>query len=756
MAAGLHPWWEGLPVAVEPAASQSAGLRRLAAHILSGASPAVSALEARESADGALAGLLLEVEVERPQDLAAPIRGVEPIAVVFGERSDQPAVLAIRPDFPHTMHQNWMPEGLPLALCIDDRPWSEAQLSFTVPDFLRRIQLWLAKAARGELHDAAQPLEPLFFGSAAALIVPRTALAASESPPELAGFRLAENERMIVTRIAEPGRNETPAFVVLALRAGPQGMGRLRQAPATLDALGAHLRDCGIDLVAVLRDRIGHWAGLGSEAVRRLNAHLALVVAFPIAGADGKTADDLRAFITHENAGDIGVALGILSRNDSAVGSRKAYLKILMPPAECRLPASLIEPADVHLAFDRSAGAAVSGQDAADARPAVMIGAGSLGSQLAISLAREGRYRWTVVDNDVLLPHNLARHALYPIDAGVPKALGLARRLELLLGDAAVPIATDILAPSGDLRPQLEEKLSGAEIIIDASASVAVSRHLSALTGVNGRRLSLFFNPAGTALVLLAEDTARTVTLQDLEAQYHRMVQTRDGLASHLKVLAQGLRYSGSCRAVTNRIPAARAAQLSAIAAQAVADAVSRDEAEVRIWTIEDDMTVSLTREPGAQPVRKQMGEWNISYGPQVAADISALRAAQLPRETGGILLGIIDTSRRTVQVVCALAEPADSSGTVTGFERGVSGLAATVKEAAARSLHQIRYVGEWHSHPAGSSTRPSPTDIRQIFWLTTELENEGLPALMMIAGDNGALSVILAGKGLVGPESGS
>lgn len=45
---------------------------------------------------------------------------------------------------------------------------------------------------------------------------------------------------------------------------------------------------------------------------------------------------------------------------------------------------------------------------------------------------------------------------------------------------------------------------------------------------------------------------------------------------------------------------------------------------------------------------------------------------------------------------------------------------------------------------------------MRQIYWLTAELENEGLPALMMIAGDGSALSVLLAGKGLVEPGSGS
>jgi hypothetical protein len=32
-------------------------------------------------------------------------------------------------------------------------------------EFSRLIQLWLAKAARGELHDPAQPPDPLFYGA---------------------------------------------------------------------------------------------------------------------------------------------------------------------------------------------------------------------------------------------------------------------------------------------------------------------------------------------------------------------------------------------------------------------------------------------------------------------------------------------------------------------------------------------------------------------------------------------------------------
>ena len=82
---------------------------------------------------------------------------------------------------------------------------------------------------------------------------------------------------------------------------------------------------------------------------------------------------------------------------------------------------------------------------------------------------------------------------------------------------------------------ELVQELAQADVILDASASVAVSRHLADLEDSHGRRICLFFNPAGTAVVLLAEDSARSVTLRDLEAQYHRLVQTDPALEDHLR-----------------------------------------------------------------------------------------------------------------------------------------------------------------------------------------------------------------------------
>ena len=131
-----------------------------------------------------------------------PIRATEPVAVVFEAHGGQPRVLALRDDFPDTPHQNWTPQGAPCSLCIDDRPWPEARLTYRPADFVRRIQLWLAKAARGELHDTAQPPDPLFFVSQLAIVLPRSALLQTTAPAELIGFIRPDNSALIITGLS--------------------------------------------------------------------------------------------------------------------------------------------------------------------------------------------------------------------------------------------------------------------------------------------------------------------------------------------------------------------------------------------------------------------------------------------------------------------------------------------------------------------------------------------------------------------------
>jgi len=314
---------------------------------------------------------------------------------------------------------------------------------------------------------------------------------------------------------------------------------------------------------------------------------------------------------------------------------------------------------------------------------------------------------------------------------------------------AAMPSPTRAPIP-GPCRPTLDtapfnQQCGTADVIIDASASVAVSRHLADVTNVTARRACVFFNPTGSSVVVMTENAERTITLRDLEAQYHRLVLTEPSLANHLKAGPDGVRYSASCRALTNRIPATKRRCSARLRRGGLLTAF-----QIRALPSKSGLTATTDKFMSSNTLRPVVHHvdaetWMISYGDDVLGDLARLRESKLPNETGGILLGIADMSRKSIHIAYALPQPLDSEGTKAGFERGVVGVLDEVNRVVESSMHQLRYVGEWHSHPRQSSAWPSVIDLSQLAWLDSELAIEGLPGLMAIAADDGNYSIILS-----------
>jgi hypothetical protein len=90
------------------------------------------------------------------------------------------------------------------------------------------------------------------------------------------------------------------------------------------------------------------------------------------------------------------------------------------------------------------------------------------------------------------------------------------------------------------------------------------------------------------------------------------------------------------------------------------------------------------------------------------------MRAAGLPAETGGVLFGVVDLVASRIDIIEAWPAPPDSAASETEFIRGTKGLRQGVEAAIARTLDQVRYVGEWHSHPRRARTNPSGKDLLQ------------------------------------------
>jgi Prokaryotic homologs of the JAB domain len=170
-------------------------------------------------------------------------------------------------------------------------------------------------------------------------------------------------------------------------------------------------------------------------------------------------------------------------------------------------------------------------------------------------------------------------------------------------------------------------------------------------------------------------------------------------------------------------MPESRASLLSSLAAEALGQMLNDPSAAIGVWSWHPDGSIAATRVTPVKVRCAQRGDWTVSIDEQLIEELSAIRANSLPLETGGVLLGMVDAEAHSIHIVEALTAPADSVEESSGFERGMAGLETDIRNAMIRTMDQVRYVGEWHSHPPRYSVQPSNIDLTQIGWLATLCE---------------------------------
>ena len=119
------------------------------------------------------------------------------------------------------------------------------------------------------------------------------------------------------------------------------------------------------------------------------------------------------------------------------------------------------------------------------------VACGSLGSKLAIMLARSGVNNFLLVDDDLLLPGNFVRHDLDWRDVGTHKADSVAARIQLVNPVAECTVRRHRLGgqeSSGSIE-SLIESLADCDLLIDATAEPAVFNYLSAAVAVGKKSL---------------------------------------------------------------------------------------------------------------------------------------------------------------------------------------------------------------------------------------------------------------------------
>jgi hypothetical protein len=124
-------------------------------------------------------------------------------------------------------------------------------------------------------------------------------------------------------------------------------------------------------------------------------------------------------------------------------------------------------------------------------RKVAVIGCGSLGSKIAVMLARAGVGKFFLVDDDLLLPDNFVRHDLDWRDVGTHKADSVASRIQLVNPVAECKVRKHRLGgqeSSGSIE-SLIESLVGCDLLIDATAEPAVFNYVCAAVAVGKKAL---------------------------------------------------------------------------------------------------------------------------------------------------------------------------------------------------------------------------------------------------------------------------
>ena len=687
---------------------------------------------------GSREALVIAVDVEIPQNPPVPIKRTERIAIVSSpDENTAPLILALRKDFPNTPHQNLVNFSEPKSICLFDEPFSEVKLRLNSVMFLQRVMDWLSRAAIEELHLSDQPIEPLLLCNERLIFDPKIFL----SPGENDSYVLRRHsDNPLVLKVYkvdalptdEKGHGEI-SHLLLPIIVPPWHLRLIEYRPSSFIDLGILLEKLGVNLQELTIQFIKN-ISLSAKWSEQQNFQIIILLYLQKTRIENGPVEDQEfwAFLIAEKIGDLAIKLGIMARNEGKLGV------LLGQPISKDLELTHVFPLKPTFVLTKEFARTLSGLNQFDPR-IMCIGAGALGSQVIINLARQGFGKWHIVDNDILLPHNLSRHSLSFLYGELNKANGVALEVNGLLNSdkSAEAYSVDILQEIKIESSSLHQTMAECDLIADFSTSRAVSRMLAFLDNPTGV-ITSFITSNGQYLVILSEGNGRKVHLDDLEAQFLSTVIDTPELSAIFAGDTNKTIYSGSCRDASVELPQDTVSIFSALVSKFIKNTSFHNAPCIYVWKLDNNRMTLSTYELPVQEVKIfKSNEWDIHVLPKVISEMEKNRSAHFPNETGGVLIGTLDFVHRVAYVTNVLPSPEDSIEWPNSYVRGVKGLREQVERIKVTTGNDLYYVGEWHSHPYGFSSQPSPEDEKAFKILSVEMANEGLPGIMLIKGDD-------------------
>lgn len=694
-------------------------------------------IECRGTEDGAREIIIIDLQThDIPTRSRVDIQFTERVAIeVHRDPRRYVAALMLRKTFPTLLHQNQTFPNSPRDLCLHYEPRATALRTWTAQRFIRRVQWWLSSSSKGTLHSEDQAPETLFFDSNDELVVPTNFddLVASGGKFEVAvSERHANGGNTYV--LLETTEHALGAPEPIQITLPPVVHGYIQDTPQTMAQLTGLFASKGIDLLTLVREQFTARV-VGNVARHPFGGtYVIFVLHTPMqVHIDAPATKTLHhAFAVFESFLEVGHKIGALSLHQGTYiceTNLAGQAPAVQGLDEMRIEQFVFLRKNTLADFRKQSGSNDEGTKS------VLVGAGALGSSLLNLWARQGWGTWTVIDKDHIMPHNLTRHVATDSQIGRGKAALVTEAAVAVTGDSSRYAALQADATSLT-NAQMTDALRSASLVIDASTTLEYPR-LASDDPQLPRHMSVFLTPSGSSSVLLTESADRSINLRTIESQYYRALINEPWGEYHL-IGNLGKFWSGaSCRDVSFRLPLAQVQLHAANLAQMIIKAEKNAEARISVWSRNSDTgDVYAFSVPTYKEVQRNAGDFTIFLDEGLEQQLREVREANLPNETGGILLGYHDIPLKRIVVVKACPAPTDSIGTPTSFTRGTNGINDLLKDVGSRTANIVGYVGDWHSHPRWHSAKASQDDVIQLAGLAESMIEDGLPALQLIVGE--------------------
>ena len=680
----------------------------------------LNAIRSHDDTDSLCDELELDFEVVGlPQHRLIPVRNIEPITIYISNAETLP-VVTVRDDFPIVPHLNVHEDNVRKSLCYSDLGYQEIRHKLNGRFLLTCIENWFRKTSMNQLHRPDQPLEP-FFPYVNNVIVWNGQL----GKPYFDKYIVEDREFGKLMYQSSDGNY----FAVFSLPVPPDFSNLIHNMPQTLLELLCSFKNYDTiitwltDLLSIVRFPKIYNKYFRQERNSLLACKVLINIAIPKQRTDRAPIEtfDLRSFVIDKSLKDILTDYGLSlngsklepSKHTGGNGANIAITPFIVHLAQSKLKcrcANLVDEADGEKHFS-------------------LVGVGAIGSHILNNCLRSGYGKWTIIDHDYFWPHNIARHVLTSNDIGYSKVKSLEKVASHIQSDSdLVAIASDVFGKDNSVIVAFGQ----SDIILDASASIAVERHLALDVQSDARRISCFLNPQGTATIMLLESVDRSARLDLLEMQYYRELLKNEKYSDHMS-LPETMVYSGTCRSISSRISQDNISLSAALCCKAIKLHTSNTNGEIIIWTHATD-TVEKESFMADKWITYEQGGWKIELSLSLLGEMRTDREKALPNETGGVLIGAYDITRKRIYVVYQVRAPEDSISSPTSFIRGCANLPERLKYIHETTLDNLTYIGEWHSHPSVNTQR-STDDVKLHKAIVGYNRENCLPGCMMILG---------------------